>query len=72
MNRTTNQDLVELAEPRPPSIGVPAVELVIPVHDEEADLEPSLLRLHQYPPPRRRAGQAVLDDAQRLMPASVA
>jgi len=36
------------ARPEPASEGACAVELVIPVYNEEADLEPSVLRLHEY------------------------
>jgi putative flippase GtrA len=31
-----------------PGTGVPTLDVVVPVHDEEADLEPCLRRLHDY------------------------
>ena len=37
------------AEPRPTTTSLsPAVDIVVPVHDEEVDLEPSVRRLHDY------------------------
>ena len=46
MNAST--DIQPRARPHEPSPSTPALDVVVPVYDEEADLEPNVRRLHDY------------------------
>src|SRR5438128_9042404 len=46
MNAST--DIQPRARPHEPSPSSPALDVVVPVYDEQADLEPNVRRLHDY------------------------
>ncbi|MGZ4620311.1 MAG: glycosyltransferase [Frankiaceae bacterium] len=45
---TVEQEAQDRARPRPGAAGCCAVELVVPVHNEQAHLEANIVRLHDY------------------------